>query len=140
MLPAAVPGTVLGIAYAMAFDTGPLSSWLYGNLATLVLCNLCHHHAQGFLAMSTGLAWRLIGTIVPSCRSVSRRRRACSGATRQRQPPLARRFAAAAKRPGAGVAVCLPPAQRPRTLIEGSSLSSAPPTVVAPVRRMSSWS
>jgi iron(III) transport system permease protein len=54
-LPAAVPGLVVGIAYVMAFNTGPLSGWLYGSVAIVVLCNFYHYHAQGYLTMATGL-------------------------------------------------------------------------------------
>lgn len=54
-LPAAVPGLVVGIAYLMAFNTGPLSGWLYGSLSVVVLCNFYHYHAQGYLTMATGL-------------------------------------------------------------------------------------
>ena len=54
-LPAAVPGLVVGIAYLMAFNTGPLSGFLYGSLTLLVLCNFYHYHAQGYLTMATGL-------------------------------------------------------------------------------------
>jgi iron(III) transport system permease protein len=54
-LPAAVPGMIVGIAYVMAFNSGPLSHWLYGSLSVLVLCNFYHYHTQGFLTMSTGL-------------------------------------------------------------------------------------
>lgn len=54
-LPAAVPGLVVGIAYVLAFNTGPLSNWLYGSLTLVVLCNFYHYHAQGYLTMATGL-------------------------------------------------------------------------------------
>ncbi|HEY0198541.1 MAG TPA: ABC transporter permease subunit [Rhodanobacter sp.] len=54
-LPAAVPGMIVGIAYVMAFNSGPLSQWLYGSIAIVALCNFYHFHTQGFLTMSTGL-------------------------------------------------------------------------------------
>jgi iron(III) transport system permease protein len=54
-LPAAVPGMVIGIAYVLAFNSGPLSPWLYGGLSILVLSNFYHYHAQGFLTVATGL-------------------------------------------------------------------------------------
>jgi iron(III) transport system permease protein len=54
-LPAAVPGLVVGIAYLLAFNTGPLSGWLYGSLSVVVLCNFYHYHTQGYLTMATGL-------------------------------------------------------------------------------------
>ena len=55
VMPAAVPGMILGIAYVLAFNDGPLSSWLYGSATLVVLCNFYHYHAQGFLTMSTGM-------------------------------------------------------------------------------------
>lgn len=54
-LPAAVPGLVIGIGYLLAFNTGPLSDWLYGGLFIVAACNLYHYHAQGYLMLSTGL-------------------------------------------------------------------------------------
>jgi iron(III) transport system permease protein len=54
-LPAAVPGMIVGIAYLLSFNTGPLSQWLYGSVFIVVLCNLYHNHAQAFLTMATGL-------------------------------------------------------------------------------------
>lgn len=55
VLPAAVPGMVVGLAYIMAFNTGPLSNWLYGSMTVVVLCNFYHYHTQGFLTMATGM-------------------------------------------------------------------------------------
>jgi len=55
LLPAAIPGLVLGIGYLVAFNDGPLSGWLYGSIAILVACNFYHYHAQGYLAMVAGL-------------------------------------------------------------------------------------
>jgi iron(III) transport system permease protein len=55
MLPAAVPGMVLGIGYLVSFNTGPLSAWLYGSTAIIVLCNFYHYHTQAFLTMVGGL-------------------------------------------------------------------------------------
>ncbi|MCA8093710.1 ABC transporter permease subunit [Burkholderia anthina] len=55
VLPAAVPGMVIGLAYILAFNSGPLGAWLYGSATIIVLCNFYHYHTQGFLAMSTGM-------------------------------------------------------------------------------------
>ncbi len=55
VLPAAVPGMVVGLAYILAFNSGPLATWLYGSATVIVLCNFYHYHTQGFLTMSTGL-------------------------------------------------------------------------------------
>lgn len=55
VLPAAVPGMVVGLAYILAFNGGPMGAWLYGSATVIVLCNFYHYHTQGFLTMSTGL-------------------------------------------------------------------------------------
>jgi iron(III) transport system permease protein len=55
MMPAAVPGMIIGIGYVLAFNHGPLSHWLYGSMAIVALCNFYHYHTQGFLTISTGL-------------------------------------------------------------------------------------
>ncbi|PXW26434.1 ABC transporter permease subunit [Paraburkholderia caballeronis] len=55
VLPAAVPGMVVGLAYILAFNSGPLGAWLYGSATIIVLCNFYHYHTQGFLTMSTGM-------------------------------------------------------------------------------------
>jgi iron(III) transport system permease protein len=56
ILPAAVPGTVLGLGYILAFNNpaNPLH-FLYGTFALLALCNVYHYHAQGFLIASTSV-------------------------------------------------------------------------------------
>jgi len=54
-LPAAVPGMVLGLGYALTFNKAPLSGWLYGSLAIVAACSLYHYHAQAFLTMQTGM-------------------------------------------------------------------------------------
>ena len=56
LLPAAVPGLVLGLAYILAFNSGwgPWQ-WLYGSATLLALCNLTHYWTQGFLTTMTGL-------------------------------------------------------------------------------------
>lgn len=56
ILPAAVPGTVLGLGYIIAFNdpANPLNV-LYGTFAILAICNVYHYHAQGFLIAATSL-------------------------------------------------------------------------------------
>ncbi len=56
VLPAAVPGMVMGLGYILAFNRpgNPLEV-LYGTLAILVICNVYHYHAQGFLIASTAM-------------------------------------------------------------------------------------
>ena len=57
VLPAAVPGMVLGLGYILAFNRpdNPLG-FLYGSLAILVICNVYHYHAQGFLIATTAMS------------------------------------------------------------------------------------
>lgn len=56
VLPAAVPGMVLGIAYVFAFNSraSPLAA-IYDTLLMLALCNVFHYHAQAMMAISTSL-------------------------------------------------------------------------------------
>jgi iron(III) transport system permease protein len=54
-LPAAVPGMVLGLGYVLAFNHGPLSTWLYGSIVIVAACSLYHYHAQAFLTVQTGM-------------------------------------------------------------------------------------
>jgi iron(III) transport system permease protein len=56
ILPAAVPGMVLGLGYILAFNDpqSPLE-FLYGTLAILAICNVYHYHAQGFLIATTSI-------------------------------------------------------------------------------------
>jgi len=56
ILPAAVPGMVLGLGYIFAFNdpANPLEI-LYGTAVILAICNVYHYHAQGFLIATTGL-------------------------------------------------------------------------------------
>ncbi|KAG9605971.1 hypothetical protein KCV01_g5880, partial [Aureobasidium melanogenum] len=54
-LPAAVPGMVLGLGYVLAFNHGPLSTWLYGSVAIVAACSFYHYHAQAFLTMQAGM-------------------------------------------------------------------------------------
>ena len=54
VLPAAVPGMVLGLGYIFAFNApGNPLEWLYGGLLILALCNVYHYHAQGYLIATT---------------------------------------------------------------------------------------
>lgn len=56
VLPAAVPGMVLGLGYILAFNRpGNPLGFLYGSLAILVICNVYHYHAQGFLIATTAM-------------------------------------------------------------------------------------
>jgi len=56
LLPAAVPGLVLGLAYILTFNAagGPWQL-LYGTAALLAICNMMHYRTQGFLTTMTGL-------------------------------------------------------------------------------------
>jgi iron(III) transport system permease protein len=56
ILPAAVPGMVLGLGYILAFNdpNNPLEV-LYGTLLILAICNVYHYHAQGFLIATTSI-------------------------------------------------------------------------------------
>ncbi|MEO6147738.1 MAG: ABC transporter permease subunit, partial [Sulfuriferula sp.] len=56
IVPAAVPGMVLGLGYVLAFNNPVLPIyWLYGTVALLSLCTVYHYHAQAFLIATTGL-------------------------------------------------------------------------------------
>jgi iron(III) transport system permease protein len=56
VVPAAVPGMVLGLGYLLAFNdpANPLEP-LYGTLLILALCNVYHYHAQGYLIATTSV-------------------------------------------------------------------------------------
>ncbi|MEX2628976.1 MAG: ABC transporter permease subunit [Tistlia sp.] len=56
ILPAAVPGMVLGLGYILAFNdpAHPVYA-IYGGLAIIALCNVYHYHAQGFLLATTNM-------------------------------------------------------------------------------------
>lgn len=56
VLPAAVPGMVLGLGYLIVFNdpSTPLEA-LYGTLAILAVCNVYHYHAQGYLIATTSV-------------------------------------------------------------------------------------
>ena len=56
ILPAAVPGMVLGLGYILAFNDPANPVYLiYGTLLIIAICNVYHYHAQGFLIASTSL-------------------------------------------------------------------------------------
>ncbi|MHB1590419.1 MAG: ABC transporter permease subunit [Sulfuricella sp.] len=56
VVPAAVPGMVLGLGYVLAFNNPSIPLyWLYGTVAMLSLCTVYHYHAQAFLIATTGL-------------------------------------------------------------------------------------
>jgi iron(III) transport system permease protein len=56
ILPAAVPGMVLGLGYLFVFNdpANPFEA-LYGTLLILAICTVYHYHAQGFLIASTSV-------------------------------------------------------------------------------------
>lgn len=56
ILPAAVPGMVLGLAYIFVFNNpdSPLG-FLYGSVALIAVCHFYHYHSQGFLTATTSL-------------------------------------------------------------------------------------
>lgn len=56
ILPAAVPGMVLGLGYILAFNNpaNPLN-FIYGTVVILAICNVYHYHAQGFLIATTSV-------------------------------------------------------------------------------------
>src|SRR5262249_56855408 len=56
LLPASVPGLVLGLSYIFAFNRpGTPFALLYGTAALIAVCNTAHYWTQGFLTMMTGL-------------------------------------------------------------------------------------
>jgi len=56
LLPVAVPGMVLGLAYIFAFNAaGSVLNRLYGTLAILVISNLVHYFTVPFLTATTSL-------------------------------------------------------------------------------------
>ena len=56
ILPAAVPGMVLGLGYVLAFNnpSNPVYA-IYGTLLIIALANVYYYHAQGFLIASTSM-------------------------------------------------------------------------------------
>lgn len=56
ILPAAVPGMVMGLAYVIAFNVPDTPLYLfYGTATMLAISNFYHYHAQGFLTAMTGI-------------------------------------------------------------------------------------
>jgi iron(III) transport system permease protein len=56
LLPASVPGLVLGLSYIFAFNNPALPFYaLYGTATLLAICNAVHYWTQGFLTTMTGL-------------------------------------------------------------------------------------
>ena len=56
IVPAAVPGMVLGLGYILAFNnpSNPVHA-IYGSLLLIAICNVYYYHAQGFLIASTSM-------------------------------------------------------------------------------------
>jgi iron(III) transport system permease protein len=56
ILPAAVPGMVLGLGYILAFNdpANPVYA-IYETIFILAICNVYHYHAQGFLIATTSV-------------------------------------------------------------------------------------
>lgn len=56
IVPAAIPGMVLGLGYILAFNSpdNPIYP-LYGTLVLIAICNVYYYHAQGFLIASTSM-------------------------------------------------------------------------------------
>ena len=55
VMPAAVPGMVIGLAYILTFNSTATPLYLlYGTPILLALCNFYHYHTQGFLTAMTG--------------------------------------------------------------------------------------
>ncbi|MDF2095111.1 ABC transporter permease subunit [Aquibaculum arenosum] len=56
ILPAAVPGMVLGLGYILAFNNPSNPVYLiYGTLIIIAIANVYYYHAQGFLIASTSM-------------------------------------------------------------------------------------
>jgi iron(III) transport system permease protein len=56
ILPAAVPGMVLGLGYILAFNDPAHPVYLiYDTVLLLAICNVYHYHAQGFLVATTAV-------------------------------------------------------------------------------------
>lgn len=55
VMPAAVPGMVIGLAYVLTFNSTATPLYLlYGTATLLAVCNFYHYHTQGFLTAMTG--------------------------------------------------------------------------------------
>jgi iron(III) transport system permease protein len=56
ILPAAVPGMVLGLGYIFAFNDPRSPVYpIYETILILAICNVYHYHAQGFLIATTSV-------------------------------------------------------------------------------------
>jgi iron(III) transport system permease protein len=56
ILPAAVPGMVLGLGYVLAFNDPAHPVYrIYDTVLLLAICNVYHYHAQGFLVATTAV-------------------------------------------------------------------------------------
>jgi len=56
ILPAAIPGMVLGLGYILAFNDPDNPVYLiYGSVLIIAICNVYHYHAQGFLIAMTSV-------------------------------------------------------------------------------------
>jgi iron(III) transport system permease protein len=56
ILPAAVPGMVLGLGYILAFNDPASPVYpIYETVLLLAICNVYHYHAQGFLIATTSV-------------------------------------------------------------------------------------
>ncbi len=56
ILPAAVPGMVLGLGYILAFNNPANPVYvIYDTVLILAICNVYHYHAQGFLVATTAV-------------------------------------------------------------------------------------
>lgn len=56
LLPASVPGMVLGLSYIFAFNVpGTPLYYLYGTAVLLAMCNVIHYWTQAFVTTSAGL-------------------------------------------------------------------------------------
>ena len=56
LLPAAVPGMVLGLSYIFAFNVpGSALAMLYGSSVLLAMCNVMHYWTQAFVTTTSGL-------------------------------------------------------------------------------------
>ena len=56
ILPVAIPGMVLGLAYIFTFNApGSVLNRLYGTMAILVISNVIHYFTVGFLTATTSL-------------------------------------------------------------------------------------
>lgn len=56
IVPAAIPGMVVGLGYILAFNNPDNPVYLiYGSLLLIAICNVYHYHAQGYLIAATSI-------------------------------------------------------------------------------------